>query len=403
MHEVARRELRWWVVRREIGLAAGDEAGEAITALYSALYGVPESRVAEAGRLRGRAAEVRDRGAAADPDGPKGDGRAYWPQVRTAARLVSQPPGRLLHRHRVVVRVQDGLDHGREARHGLAIEYSEDHARSSQLTETVNVTAGTELVQTTSTVVLMISSAEIKNLPLVTRNALNFVPFLPGVDTSTIQRSSSVNGLPQSTLNITIDGVNIQDNFNKTTDGFFALIRPQLDAVEEVTVTGATPGANTAGQGGVQIAFTTKSGTNKLQGNGYYYLRQPSFNTNYYFNKVAGLPKNEVTVKQMGATLGGPIVIPGLFDGHNKAFFFENFEEFRQPTAATRTRVVASPLARAGFFQYTGGPAGGVNLMALAAANGQVAAFDPDDPGLHRHRQRDRNDGRLGPCPTSTT
>lgn len=68
--EVARRELRWWVVRREIGLPAGAAAGEAITRLYAALYTVPESRVARAGGLRGEAAEVRDRGATADPDGP---------------------------------------------------------------------------------------------------------------------------------------------------------------------------------------------------------------------------------------------------------------------------------------------------------------------------------------------
>jgi hypothetical protein len=83
--EVARRELRWWVVRREIGLSAGSAAGEAITQLYAALYDVPEARVAEAGRLRGEAAEVRDRGAAADPDGPAGPGRGYWPEV---ARLL---------------------------------------------------------------------------------------------------------------------------------------------------------------------------------------------------------------------------------------------------------------------------------------------------------------------------
>ncbi|HEX7347320.1 MAG TPA: hypothetical protein VF253_11060 [Candidatus Limnocylindrales bacterium] len=83
--EVARRELRWWVVRREIGLAAGQAAGDAITRLYAALYDVPEGAVAEAGRLRGHAAEVRDRGAEADPDGPAGAGRAYWPEV---ARLL---------------------------------------------------------------------------------------------------------------------------------------------------------------------------------------------------------------------------------------------------------------------------------------------------------------------------
>ena len=83
--EVARRELRWWVVRREIGLSAGEAAGRAITRTYAAIYKVQEGTVAQAGRSRGEAAEVRDRGAAADPDGPTGAGRAYWPEV---ARLL---------------------------------------------------------------------------------------------------------------------------------------------------------------------------------------------------------------------------------------------------------------------------------------------------------------------------
>jgi hypothetical protein len=78
---VARRELRWWVVRRERGLTSGVDAGDAITRLYAELYGLPEESVGQAGRLRGEAAEVRDRGAARDPDGPKGRGRAYWPTV----------------------------------------------------------------------------------------------------------------------------------------------------------------------------------------------------------------------------------------------------------------------------------------------------------------------------------
>jgi len=85
--EVAQRELRWWVVRREIGLAAGQAAGDAITQLYAALYELPESAVAEAGRLRGEAAEVRDRGATDDPDGSTGRGAAYWPGV---ARLLRE-------------------------------------------------------------------------------------------------------------------------------------------------------------------------------------------------------------------------------------------------------------------------------------------------------------------------
>jgi hypothetical protein len=87
VREVAHRELRWWVVRREIGLAAGEAAGRAITALYASIYGVPEAIVSQAGNLRGEAAEVRDRGATADPDGPAGEGLAYWPEV---GRLLRQ-------------------------------------------------------------------------------------------------------------------------------------------------------------------------------------------------------------------------------------------------------------------------------------------------------------------------
>lgn len=82
---VARHELRWWVIRRELGLSAGAAAGEAITDVYAALYDIPRERVSEAGRLRGLAAEVRDRGATDDPAGPTGPGTAYWPEV---ARLL---------------------------------------------------------------------------------------------------------------------------------------------------------------------------------------------------------------------------------------------------------------------------------------------------------------------------
>ena len=85
--EVARWELRWWAVRREIGLAAGEQAGNAIAQLYAAFYDLPVERVAEAGRLRGLAAEVRDRGAHEDPEGSRAPGFGYWPEV---ARLLRE-------------------------------------------------------------------------------------------------------------------------------------------------------------------------------------------------------------------------------------------------------------------------------------------------------------------------
>jgi hypothetical protein len=100
---VSRHELRWWVVRRELGLTAGDAAGDALTDLYVALYDVPREQVAEAGRLRGLAAEIRDRGANDDPEGPRAPGAAYWPEVAgllrdsyrsLSAALEAPAPGR---------------------------------------------------------------------------------------------------------------------------------------------------------------------------------------------------------------------------------------------------------------------------------------------------------------------
>src|SRR4029078_9088842 len=96
---------------------------------------------------------------------------------------------------------------------------------------------------------------------------------LAGVDTPGGNRDSIVNGLPQGAINITIDGMNTQDNTNKTTDGFFTYISPRLDAIEEVTVITAAQGADSAGQGTVQIRFTTRSGTNELHGSVYHYLQ----------------------------------------------------------------------------------------------------------------------------------
>src|SRR5690606_24868684 len=63
--------------------------------------------------------------------------------------------------------------------------------------------------------------------------------------------------------------------------------------------------------------------------------------------------------------IGGPIVIPGLYDGRNKAFFFTNYEQFRQPSRITRNRTILSRDAMQGIFKYNGGPAQGVNLFAL--------------------------------------
>ena len=102
----------------------------------------------------------------------------------------------------------------------------------------------------------------------------------------------------------------------------------------------------------MQIAFVTRSGTNNFDGSLYHYFRHPELNSNYYFNKIRGLERNDVVVHQYGGRVGGPIVIPGLFNGRNKAFFFFNMEEFYQPTEASRTRTILHPRAQEGWFRY---------------------------------------------------
>ena len=251
------------------------------------------------------------------------------------------------------------------------------------LTEMVTVKAGSELVQTQSGAVsATLFTEQLKTVPLPTRNALYAVNMLPGVDTTGTVRDSTIAGLPEQTINITLDGVNVNNNQDKAGDGFYAMVRPQLDAIEQVTLTTAAQGADSAGQGAVQIRFVTRSGTNTYRGTVYDYFRHPALNTNSWINKKNGLDKNRIILHQTGGSLGGPIRIPGLFDGREKAFFFFNYERFYQPTEATRTRTILNPAAQQGIFSYNV-TAGGqtvtrtVNLLELAASNNQTATFDP--------------------------
>ncbi|MGH9345861.1 MAG: carboxypeptidase regulatory-like domain-containing protein [Vicinamibacterales bacterium] len=250
-----------------------------------------------------------------------------------------------------------------------------------QLAETIVVQGeSSAIVQTQSPAITSVLSVnQISNLPLTSRSALDFVINLPGVNTPGGSRDSRVNGLPQGSINITIDGMSVQDNQLKTTDGFFARVSPRLDAVEEVTVSTAAQGAEATATGAVQIRFITRSGTNAFAGRSYYSLRHYGLNANTWFNNRDGLPKAENITYQPGTRVGGPIVIPGLFDGRNRAFFFVNYEEQRTPGQLSRNRNILHPVAQSGVFRYVvGGQTRQVNLLSLAAANGHVSTADPN-------------------------
>jgi hypothetical protein len=206
---------------------------------------------------------------------------------------------------------------------------------------------------------------------------------MPGVTTSDgSSRGAMVNGLPASTVNITLDGMNIQDNYLKTSDGMFARVSPRLDAVEEVTISTAAQLAEMAGQGGVQVKFVTRSGTNDYHGSLYYYMRRDWLNTNTWFNlhrnvDASGNPTAKPALSQFqpGGRIGGPVRIPHVWDGRDKLFFFVNYEWDSSPGTLNQTQPIMSPLSEQGVFQYSGGPR--VDLMALAAKNGQVSRIDP--------------------------
>jgi hypothetical protein len=249
-----------------------------------------------------------------------------------------------------------------------------------QLEETVVVMSSAELVNTQNgTVAATLNADQLTRMPTPTRNALNAVAFLPGVNTSSSNRNSSINGLPESFLSITLDGVSNNDNFNRNTDGFFASITPRQDAVEAVAVTLSAGGAQIGGgSGAVTMAFQTRSGGNRFTGSVYEYYRNPKFNSNYVFNEINHLPKNQVKLHTFGGRAGGPIVIPGLYDGHNQAFFFFHYEQIRFPNTFTRTRTVFNRRVLDGFFRYNfGSEVREVNMLQLAANNGQIAAKDP--------------------------
>ena len=239
-----------------------------------------------------------------------------------------------------------------------------------QATETVTVTGGTEMVQATSAEITnTLTDRQVTELPFATRNAVELMVTQPGTSTPTNPRSSTVNGLPKGAINITIDGINTQDQELKSSDGFFSYIMPSVDSLEEVTLTTSAAGADSTGQGAAQIKFVTKSGTNQFHGGGFYQIRNTFFDSNYYFNNEtwanaathAGLARDILHLRQYGAHIGGPIL-------KDKLFFFNNLELFRNPSSNSYGRNVAYPSYTQGLYNYadTAGNVHQVNLLQIA-------------------------------------
>ena len=233
-----------------------------------------------------------------------------------------------------------------------------------QATETIEVQAGAEVVQAaTADVSTNLTGKQLTDLPFATRNAIELLVDAPGTSTPTNPRSSTINGMPKGALNITIDGMNTQDNNLKSSDGYFSYIYPSVDALEEVTLTTSAAGVDSTSQGGAQIKFVTKGGTNSFHGGGFWYNRNTFFNANYFYNNQTGLPRDIVKLNQGGGHIGGPIK-------KNKVFFFGNAEIYRFPGTNLYSRSYLNPTAASGIFSYAdaAGTVHQVNLLNLASA-----------------------------------
>jgi len=267
------------------------------------------------------------------------------------------------------------------------------------LTENVVVTSASDVVQTqTATVSSTIAVNQIMKLPVITHTALDAVVFSAGVETvGSNTRGSTINGLPTTAINITLDGINVQDKGGS--EGFFMLVRPMMDSVEEITVSTSTLGADASGDGGASIRMQTRSGTNRFSGSLYDTWRNQAgtsqadalsrnkhpgwlwkMNTPYWFNK-RDLPKtaagdyfiNDVRLETPGFRVGGPL-------RKDKLFYFFNYEEFQLPESRSRTRTLLTTGAQTGTFTYVRADNGQnqtVNLLDLAAARGLTSTVDP--------------------------
>ncbi len=220
-----------------------------------------------------------------------------------------------------------------------------------QIESTVVVEAGAEVLETQSTTIgTTITGKAITQLPLASRDALDLAIMMPGAQTVGRPRATSFLGLPKGAINITIDGINAQDNVLKSSDGFFTIVRPRVDSIEEFSISTAAAGAEQAAEGAVQIRMETKRGTNDYHGGVWWQHRNDYFNSNYFFNnqKAPGqleTPRARQRLNQFGYKVGGPI-------WKEKLFFFTAFDFYRNPDARSRTRTLLTTDASAGRFVY---------------------------------------------------
>ena len=228
------------------------------------------------------------------------------------------------------------------------------------ISQTVEVSAGTPLLDTTNgSTSTALEEQKLLDLPTSTGNgrnqytviniSQNVLPVIRGSgfidqsDTSTV----SIAGSPESTNQYLIDGVPITDTVNRPT------IIPATEATQELKVQVTTYDAEVGRTGGGVYNTLLKSGTNNLHGSLYGVTSQSVFNANDFFANRAGVPRPNTPFYSYAGSIGGPVIVPHLYNGTNKTFFFLAEEGFTESNFLRQSFQVPTDLERAGDFSQS--------------------------------------------------
>lgn len=256
--------------------------------------------------------------------------------------------------------------------------------------ETIEVSAEAAVVQTAATEVsTTVTNAQLRLLPSLNRSPVGLLQTQAGVSTNA-RSSTTVNGLRTSFTNVTLDGINIQDNFIRTNAVDFQPNRLLLDQIAEATivVSNASPAL---GNGAAQISLTTPSGTNAYHGGLIWNNRNNIVSANTWFNNRNGVARPFLNQNQFGGSLGGPIK-------KDKLFFYFNYEGLRLKQQTPATRTVLRPDARRGIMSYrdSGGTLRQVNVLTAAnlTPDARAQQLIQAVPGSEVINRDDIGDGR---------
>jgi hypothetical protein len=224
-----------------------------------------------------------------------------------------------------------------------------------QQTEQIEVTAVAPLLETeTSELGQVVDRQRVSNLPLNGRNFAQLALLSTGTAPSEPGARDeggygfSANGARSLQNNFLLDGVDNNSNLTDLLNETNYVIQPPVEALQEFKVQTNAYSAEFGRGNGAIINAVIKSGTNEIHGAAWEFLRNNKLDGRNYFDPLGPVPQYQQN--QFGATFGGPVVIPHLYDGRNRTFFFVDYEGFRVRQAQTQVALVPSQAWRQGDF-----------------------------------------------------